>query len=116
VTSIGGTEVAHFAIWHDVAGGIPAVDSGDGLVFPDLEANEETEPELVMPKPCKFISEDLPLCSVIRPTSTPLAGARAAVQALKDTGLFHGQSDAFFAFMFDLADKADHAAGPDHGD
>src|SRR4030095_11006270 len=58
VTSIGGTEVAHFEIWHDAVGHIPAVDSGDGLVFPDLEANEETDPALVMPAPCKFISAD----------------------------------------------------------
>src|SRR6185503_2473004 len=32
VTSIGGTEVAHFEIWHDQVGHIPAVNSGDGLV------------------------------------------------------------------------------------
>jgi hypothetical protein len=109
VTSIGGTEVAHFEIWHDVVGHIPAVNSGDGLVFPDLEANEETDPALVMPKPCKFISTDLPLCSVIRPTSTSLAGATAAAQFLTDTGLFVGQSDEFFEVLFNLAAEADKA-------
>src|SRR4030095_562058 len=85
VTSIGGTEVAHFEIWHDAVGHTPAVDSGDGLVFPDREANEETDPALVMPAPCKFISDDLPLCSVIRPTSPALAGAAAAVEFLTST-------------------------------
>jgi hypothetical protein len=109
VTSIGGTEVAHFEIWHDVVGHIPAVDSGDGLVFPDLEASEETDPALVMPVPCKFISTDLPLCSVIRPTSVELAGATAAVHFLTDTGLFTGQSQEFFDFMFGLAAEADGA-------
>jgi hypothetical protein len=109
VTSIGGTEVAHFEIWHDVVGHIPAVDSGDGLVFPDLEANEETDPALVMPVPCKFISEDLPLCSIIRPTSNRLAGATAAVHFLTDTGLFHGQSNEFFDVLFALAKEADKA-------
>jgi len=107
VTGIGGTEVAHFEIWHDVVGHIPAVDSGDGLVFPDLEANEETDPAIVMPTPCKFISTDLPLCSVIRPTSTALAGATAAVQFLTDTGLFVGQSDEFFDVLTRLAADAD---------
>jgi hypothetical protein len=109
VTSIGGTEVAHFEIWHDVVGHIPAVDSGDGLVFPDLEANEETDPALVMPKPCKFISTDLPRCSVIRPTSISLAGATAAAQFLTETGLFVGQSDEFFEVLFNLAAEADKA-------
>jgi len=113
VTSIGGTEVAHFEIWHDVVGHIPAVDSGNGLVFPDLEANEATDPALVMPKPCKFISTDLPLCSVIRPTSTALAGATAAAQFLSDTGLFTGQSEEFFDFFFHLAEEADKA-GREH--
>jgi hypothetical protein len=109
VTSIGGTEVAHFEIWHDAVGNIPAVDSGDGLVFPDLEANEETDPALVMPAPCKFISADLPLCSIIRPTSTALAGATAAAQFLTDTGLFVGQSEEFFKVLFRLAAEADKA-------
>ena len=109
VTSIGGTEVAHFEIWNDKAGDAPPVDSGDGLVFPDLNLNPDTTTSLVMPKPCKFISADLPLCSIIRPTSIPLAGATAAAHFLTDTGLFHGQSDAFFNALFGLAQRADRA-------
>jgi hypothetical protein len=104
ITSIGGTEVAHFEIWNDTAGGIPPVDSGDGLVF-----TAPPDPEDVMPKPCKFISESLPLCSVIRPTSVRLAGAVAAVNFLTATGLFHGQSQAFFKFLTELAKEADSA-------
>ena len=88
----------------------PPVDSGDGLVFPDLNLTHPESPtSLVMPAPCKFISEDLPLCSIIRPTSVPLAGATAAAQFLTDTGLFHGQSDAFFTALFTLAAAADRA-------
>ena len=109
VTSIGGTEVAHFEIWNDKAGDAPPVDSGDGLVFPDLNLNPDTTTSLVMPRPCKFISADLPLCSIIRPTSISLAGATAAAHFLTDTGLFHGQSDAFFNALLGLAQEADRA-------
>ena len=109
VTSIGGTEVAHFEIWNDKAGDAPPVDSGDGLVFPDLNLNPDTTTSLVMPRPCKFISEELPLCSIIRPTSIPLAGATAAAHFLADTGLLHGQSNAFFNLLFRLAQQADRA-------
>jgi len=109
VTSIEGSEVAHFEIWHDQVGNAPPVDSGDGLVFPDLNQDEETETELVMPAPCKFISADLPLCSIIRPTSTALAGATAAAHFLTNTGLFHGQSNEFFQLLLRLAAEADRA-------
>src|SRR5881397_1157203 len=109
VTSIEGSEVAHFEMWHDQVGNAPPVDSGDGLVFPDLNLNPATATDLVMPKPCKFISADLPPCSIIRPTSIPLAGATAAAHFLTDTGLFHGQSDAFFNALFRLAEQADRA-------
>jgi len=110
VTGIEGSEVAHFEIWNDKAGDAPPVDSGDGLVFPDLNLTHPERPtSLVMPAPCKFISEDLPLCSVIRPTSIPLAGATAAAHFLTDTGLFRGQSEAFFTALFRLAAAADRA-------
>jgi hypothetical protein len=116
VTSIEGSEVAHFEIWNDKAGDAPPVDSGDGLVFPDLNLDPATATNLVMPRPCKFISEDLPLCSIIRPTSIGLAGATAAARFLTDTGLFVGQSDQFFKVLFGLAAKADQAARDIHGD
>jgi hypothetical protein len=110
VTSIEGSEVAHFEIWNDKAGDAPPVDSGDGLVFPDLNSNPATQTNQVMPKPCRFISDDLPLCSVIRPTSIANAGAVAAAKFLTATGLFTGQSDGFFRTLFSLAAAADRAA------
>jgi len=109
VTSIGGSEVAHFEIWHDLLGDAPPVDSGDGLVFPDLNTDPATTTSLVMPRPCKFISPDLPLCSIIRPTSPALAGAMAAVTFLSDTGLFQGQSPVFLDYIKGLAQAADAA-------
>src|SRR3989440_4723802 len=52
VTSIEGSEVAHFEIWNDKAGDAPAVDSGDGLVFPDLNLTHPERPtSMVMPAP-----------------------------------------------------------------
>jgi hypothetical protein len=116
VTSIGGSEVVHFELWNDLVGDAPSVDSGDGLVFPDLNADPATATDLVMPKPCKFISEDLPLCSIIRPTSGSLAGATATAQFLIDTGLLAGQSNAFFHALFGLAAAADKAVRHCDGD
>lgn len=109
VTNIGGTEVAHFAIWNDKAGSAPAVDSGDGLVFPDLKANAHFTSSQVMPKPCRFFGPSLPLCSVIRPTSEHFSGAKAAVHSLAASGLFQGQSNAFFDAVTLLAEEDDEA-------
>ncbi len=112
VTSIGGTEVFHFAIWNDGAGNIPAV-RVPGLAFPDIEEAFDGDPlrqkSLIMPEPCAFIGANLPLCSVIRPTSLALAGAGAAVTALTGSGLFAGQSPAFFQTLNGLAHAADAA-------
>jgi hypothetical protein len=63
----------------------------------------------IMPAPCTFISTNLPLCSVIRPSSAQKSGAMAAVSALTAMGLFQGQSDAFFALLKELAEEADNA-------
>jgi len=107
--SIGGSEVVHFAIWNDKAGDCPAVDSGDGLVFPDFSANTTFRSNQVMPRPCTFISKNLPKCAVIRPVTFPRVSATGAVKFFTDTGLFHGQSQAFFNFINDLAEDADEA-------
>lgn len=109
---IGGVEVNHFAVWHDKAGNAPAV-SVPGLVFPDLESfngDESRQKNLIFPEPCDFISQDLPQCSVIRPTSSRNAGALAAATAFINSGLFKGQSPAFFAMLRTLAVAADHAS------
>ena len=62
-----------------------------------------------MARPCEFISPNLPLCSVIRPTSTAKAGALAAATGLMQSGLFNGQGQDFFAALFELAEEADEA-------
>jgi hypothetical protein len=112
--SIGPTETMHFQTWSDKAGNAPpltAVDpvTGVSVTFPDLEVDDETlNKSLIMPEPCPFLDESLPICSIIRPTKTEGIAA-GTLQFLTDMGLFIGQSPAFFAFMAELARLADHA-------
>jgi hypothetical protein len=61
-----------------------------------------------MPEPTIFLSRQLPACSIIRPTRTEGA-ATAAANALIASGLFEGQSQAFFDSLADLAANADAA-------
>ena len=81
----------HFAIWHDKAGNCPEV-KVPGVEFPDMKSFDgdptRQEKNLIMPEPCQFTATGLPLCSVIRPTSTENAGAMAAVTGLTSSGLF----------------------------
>ena len=117
VASIGGVEVAHFSLWHDKVSNAfappnaPVTDPITGLTFPDLSGNtdELKETNLILPEPTAFISTSLPLCSVIRPSSTPNSGAVAAVKALTADNLFDGQSPQFFQAAMGLAVKADAA-------
>jgi hypothetical protein len=115
--SIGPTETMHFQTWQDKAGNAPpltAVDpvTGVSVTFPDLNSppfgGETFQTNLIMPEPCRFLSPDLPLCSVIRPTNTN-GIAMGVVKFLTDMGLFRGQSQAFFAFLNQLAAEADAA-------
>jgi len=106
VSSIGGAEAAYYSLWRDVLSNLVPVDSGDGLVF-----HTPPDPEDVLPTPCTFISDKLPLCSIIRPSSVELAGAQAALKFHTNTGLFIGQSKKFFNFMDELAERADRADG-----
>jgi hypothetical protein len=112
--SIGPTETMHFQTWSDVAGNAPpltAVDpvTGVRVTFPDLEVeNELFDKALIMPEPCPFLSRNLPIVSIIRPTNTQGA-AMGALRFLTDMGLFIGQSQAFFAYMTQLAQDADSA-------
>ncbi|MDB6064968.1 MAG: hypothetical protein JWR26_1176, partial [Pedosphaera sp.] len=121
VGSIGGTEIMHFQTWSDKAGNAPQLfDNSNNEVFPALPHAPDPTPDgidhsapndtnQIMPAPCKFISSDLPLCSIIRPTSNELAGAKAAIASLTAMGLFQGQSKSFFDFMDNLAGEADEA-------
>ena len=113
--SIGGTEICHFQTWQDKAGNAPpltAVDpvTGVSVTFPDLNASGSalTQTNLIMPEPTAFLSRNLPVCSIIRPTETKGA-AMGAVKALTGDGLFIGQSQQFMELLHDLASDADSA-------
>lgn len=111
--SIGPTETMHFQTWSDTAGNAPPLtDPTNGLTFPDLNSppfgGEDFQTNLVMPEPTVFLNRAFPVCSIIRPTETEGA-ATGALKFLTDTGLFRGQSRAFFAFMLQLAHAADSA-------
>ena len=123
IAAIGGSEVMHFQIWQDKAGNAPPVPPDTGALFPTLPLSGEQEANgidpadpidtnQVMPRPCTFIDANLPLCSVIRPTLTANAGAMAAVTSLTNSGLFSGQSQAFFQALMKLAADADNAKRP----
>jgi hypothetical protein len=85
-------------------------------MFPDLNNGpfaagfgvEDFQANLIMPEPTVFLSSNLPVCSIIRPTQTQGA-AMGTVRALTRDGLFSGQSAAFFAELNELAALADMA-------
>jgi hypothetical protein len=107
VSSIYATEAIHYAIFRDSLTGVPGFRSGDGkLAIPNLTEGKH-QSSRVMPRPCDFFSLDLPKCSVIRPSSQDNAGAQAAAEALTRSGLFIGQSPAFFHALAALAKAAD---------
>jgi hypothetical protein len=116
IVSIGGDEVAHFLEWVDFAGNgvqppvAPFTDPTSGLTFPNFNAtgNPLLQTNLIFPVPCAFINENLPRCAVIRPTS-PKGIAIGVVNFLTGTGLFTGQSPAFFKALNTLAKQADAA-------
>jgi len=117
VLSIGGTEVDHFGVWQDTAANAvepPLANVRDpetGTFFPNLaeKGGEATRPNNIFPRPCDFINKSLPNCSIVRPTLSQNGGAMAAVRFLTSTGLFKGQSSAFFAAGAALAQAADAA-------
>ena len=116
--SIGPTETMHFQTWSDKAGNAPplmnVIDpvTGVSVTFPDLNSppfgGELFQTNLIMPEPCPFLDTSLPIVSIIRPTNTEGA-AMGALTFLTNMGLFIGQSPAFFAYMTQLAQDADHA-------
>ena len=127
--SIGPSETMHFQTWQDKAGNalpISDTDNGSGgtgatVTFSTLSAAQgETNPEslngdtlqanLIMPEPTHFLDPNLGPVSIIRPTSTKLGGAVAAVQSFVDDGLFIGQPKQFTDLLFDLANEADQAS------
>lgn len=113
--SIGPTEAMHFQTWQDKAGNATPVMVSDPInnstvTFVDLHGStdEHLQANLIMPEPTPFLSTNLPICSIIRPTETTGA-AMDAVAALKTNGLFIGQTPEFFQLLQDLASDADAA-------
>jgi hypothetical protein len=117
VVSIGGVEVDHFALWHDKLGNAVAqplagvTDPETGVFFPDLNnpGGELVQTNKILPEPARFIRNDLPLVSVIRPSSTRFAGAVATIRSFTADLLFDGQSPEFFQTVLRLARAADAA-------
>lgn len=121
--SIGGDEIRHFGEWMDFAGnavqGPPfsfanatTPVSDGGLTFPnfnDLQPQELFQTNLIFPVPCEFISNDLPLCAVIRPTSPGQIDAAGAITSFIEDGLFIGQPKEFLTMLLQLAAEADAA-------
>src|SRR6266481_4061414 len=120
--SIGPTETMHFQTWADKAGNaiapLTAVDpvTGVSVTFPDLNSppfdGEDFQTNLIMPEPCPFLSRNLPVCSIIRPTETE-GIAMGVVKFLTNMGLFIGQSKEFFSLLHQLAQQADAAQRED---
>src|SRR5215469_14098033 len=116
--SIGPTETMHFQTWADKAGNAPPLTdvidpvTGVSVTFPDLNSppfgGELFQTNLITPEPCPFLDPSLPIVSIIRPTKTE-GIAMGALTFLTNMGLFIGQSPAFFAYMTQLAQAADHA-------
>ncbi|MGC1320707.1 MAG: hypothetical protein WA849_00855 [Candidatus Udaeobacter sp.] len=115
--SIGPTETMHFQTWSDKAGNAPPLTNvidpvtGVSVTFPDLNSppfgGELFQTNLIMPEPCPFLDPSLPIVSIIRPTQTD-GIAMGALTFLTNMGLFIGQPPAFFAYMTELAQAADH--------
>jgi hypothetical protein len=115
--SIGPTETMHFQTWSDKAGNAPPLTNvidpvtGVSVTFPDLNSppfgGELFQTNLIMPEPCPFLDPSLPIVSIIRPTKTD-GIAMGALTFLTNMGLFIGQTPAFFAYMTQLAQAADH--------
>jgi hypothetical protein len=68
-----------------------------------------TQPSLIFPVPCEFISPSLPHCAVIRPLTDKFGGAVATIKSFIADGLFVGQTSEFFKVAFQLAEAADAA-------
>ena len=128
VLSIGPTETMHFQTWQDKAGNANAGPgpgpnppftvfdpiNNSSVTFNDLHngAPETLQANLIMPEPCPFLSRKFPNCSIIRPTATK-GVAMGAVKALRDDGLFIGQTPAFFNLLNRLAEDPDEAERED---
>ncbi len=108
LASIGPTEFYHFAVFQTSLEGLFGLNAGGGLLFPNLRGMPAIA-RSVMPAPCTFLDRRFPDCSIVRPTNANNAGAVAAATGLVNSGLFTGQSQAFFNAVSALATAADQA-------
>jgi Ferritin-like domain len=114
--SIGGSEIMHFQTWQDKAGNATPLTDFDRInnstvTFIDLTTGqpENLQANLIMPEPCQFISPNLPVCAIIRPTGPGQLDARGAINSFFSDGLFRGQSQEFLKLVNSLAYAADAA-------
>jgi hypothetical protein len=128
--SIGPSETMHFQTWQDKAGNATPLTDVDSInnstvTFTDLHvAQGETDPEsqngdtlqanLIMPEPTHFLNRKFGPVAIIRPTSTALGGATAAVQAFVKDGLFINpqtkkNDTGIVQKLMQLAEEADEA-------
>jgi hypothetical protein len=127
--SIGPSETMHFQTWQDKAGNATPLTVFDkknnsSVTFTDLHAAQgETNPEslngdtlqanLIMPEPTHFLNPKFGPVAIIRPTSTKLGGAQAAVMSFVNDGLFRGQTPLnnpeLVRVLMQLAEAADEA-------
>ena len=128
--SIGPSETMHFQTWQDKAGNATPLTVTDAVnnstvTFIDLKgAQGETNPEslngdtlqanLIMPEPTHFLNPNFGPVAIIRPTSTLLNGAQAAVNGFISDGLFinpkTNKSDTgIVPVLMRLAEAADDA-------
>jgi len=132
--SIGPSETMHFQTWQDKAGNanqgnpdLTVVDpvNGSTVTFTDLhvalgESANETDnagkvlqANLIMPEPTHFLDPKFGPVAIIRPTSTKLNGAVAAVQGFANDNLFldpkTGKNTDIVDVLMDLAEEADEA-------
>jgi hypothetical protein len=126
--AIGPSETMHFQVWHDKAGNAVPLTDGN-LTFPNLNLGldpndpnvttpsptvaDQFQTNLIMPEPTIFLNPSLGPVSIIRPTTEPNGGARAAVQSFVDDGLFRlpnsTQNTGIVAVLRRLAEEADEA-------
>jgi hypothetical protein len=127
--SIGPSETMHFQTWQDKAGNATPLTVFDkmnnsSVTFTNLQdAKGETDPEslngdtlqanLIMPEPTHFLNPKFGPVAIIRPISTRLGGARAAVMSFVQDGLFRGQkplnNPELVRVLLQLAEEADEA-------
>jgi len=101
LASIGPMEVYHFAVFQTALERIRKLEGHEDPSFPDIRENPNRGD--IMPEPCTFLDKTCPSAPSSGPATTNTAGAVAAATGLVNSGLFLGQSQAFFDAVVPLA-------------